>query len=131
MTNKVHISQIDDRLLLAETGTSLLAGAARLVGDVIQVSGYTHITGFIFSDVASAADGVIIEQGILIADFPTGVAATTSITNSTTTYVAGDIESNSFSVQVVAPFARIIYVNGAVAQGAFRLYFEARALRGL
>ena len=131
MTNKVHISQIDDRIMLLETGSSLLAGGASLVGDVIQVTGYTHITGFVFSDVDSATDGVIIEQGLLIPDFSAGTPSTTFITNSTMTYTGGDIITNSFSVQVVSPFARIIYVNGASPQGAFRLYFEARVLRGL
>lgn len=131
MTNKVHISQQDDRTLLEADGSSLLGAGASLVGNVIQVSGYSHITGFIFSDVASATDGVIIEQGLIVTDFPAGVAATTLITNSTTTYTAGDILNNAFSVQIVAPFARIIYTNGAAAQTEFRAAFEARVFRGL
>ena len=131
MTNKVHISQQDDRVMLFETGVSLLGAGASLVGAVVQVSGYSHLTGFVYSDVASALGGIIIEQGLLISDFPAGVAATTHVTTSNTTYTAADIVNNAFSVQIVAPFARIIYINGAGAQSEFRLAFEARVFRGL
>jgi hypothetical protein len=117
--------------MLFEDGSALLGAGVSLVGDVIQVSGYSHITGFIYSDVASAINGVIIEQGLLITDFPAGAPATTAVTVSTTSYTAADIINNAFSVQIVAPFARIIYTNGAGAQSDFRLAFEARVFRGL
>jgi hypothetical protein len=131
LTNKVHISQQDDRIMLFEAGGTLLGAGASLVGNVIQVSGYSHITGFVYSDVASALNGVVIEQALLITDFPAGAVATTAATVSTTSYTAADIINNAFSVQIVAPFARIIYTNGAGAQTVFRLAFEARVLRGL
>jgi len=129
LTNKTHISQIDDRtILFSETA---LGGSASIVGDVIHVSGYTHITGFVYSDVDSATDGLIIEQGLKTTDFPDGAAATTNVTVSTLSYTAADIVSNAFSVQIVAPYARVIYINGAGAQSTFRASFEARVLRGL
>ena len=131
MTNKVHLSQVDDRRILVEAGSNLLAGGASLVGNVIQVSGYTHLTGFVFSDVDSAANGIIVEQGMLLTDFPASIPATAFISHSTTSYTGSDIVNNTFSVQIVAPFARVIYINGGAAQGVFRLYFEARTLRGL
>jgi hypothetical protein len=128
MTNKTHISQVDERILLFEDGTAPLGAAASLVGNVIQVSGFTHITGFIYSDVTG---GLVIEQGLAIADFPIGTAATSMVTSSALAITAANITDNAFSVQIVAPFVRIIYVNGAGAQTDFRAVFEARVLRGL
>lgn len=131
MTNKTHIAQIDELVLDVVNNTPLLAGAGTYVGDPVYVNGYTHISGFVFSDVDSAANGLIIEQGLSEADFPAGTAATTSVTRSLFGITGGDMESNSFAVQIVAPWARIIYINGAAAQTEFKLYSEARILRGL
>jgi len=131
MTNKVQISQIDDLVLLLADGNSPLPAGVSLVGEVFLVSGYTHITGYIYSDVASAVSGMIIEQGLKISDFTDGAAATTGVTVTTSAYTATDIINNAFSVQIVAPFARVIYINGATPQTEFRAYFEARVMRGL
>tara|TARA_B100001109_G_C18737127_1_gene414842 strand:+ start:444 stop:839 length:396 start_codon:yes stop_codon:yes gene_type:complete len=131
MSNKVHISQIDDRQLILEDGSNTLSAGGTLIGSVIQVAGYTHITGFAYSDVDSAAGGFIVEQGIQISDFPSGAAGSEFLTISSTAITGGNQVDNAFSVQIVAPFARIIYINGAVAQSSFRLYAEARVLRGL
>lgn len=131
MTNKVHISQMDDRVIAFETGANLLGGGGIFTGEVVQVAGYGHITGWIYSDVASAASGVIIEQALTIDDLLVATPNTTNVTSSTLAYTAGEYVSNAYSVQVVAPFARIVYVNGAAAQSEFRLYFEARVFRGL
>lgn len=131
MPNKVHISQIDDRNLILQDGSNVLSAGGILIGDIVQVAGYTHITGFAYSDVDSAAGGFIVEQGIQISDFPPSAAGTEFLTISSTAITGGDQVNNAFSVQIVAPFARIIYINGASAQGAFRLYAEARILRGL
>lgn len=132
MSNKVHISQADSLLLASANDDDVLGGGALFVGDVKVVTGYTHIAGFAFSDVVSASPaGIIIEQGLSPDDFPAGVAATTLVTTSTHILTAGEIIDNALQVQIVAPFARIIYVNGAGAQSTFRLYFTARILRGL
>lgn len=131
MTNKTHLSQIDEKSVLFADGSALLAASSSLVGDVVHVSGFTHLTGYIYSDVDSAAGGVIIEQGIDIDDFPSGTPATSLVTNSAFACTGGDIVSNAFSVQIVAPYVRVIYINGASNQGAFRAIFEARILRGL
>lgn len=130
--NKVHISQVDSLLLAGAVDANALGGSALFVGDVKTVIGYTHISGFAFSDVDSAAPtGIIIEQGLSIADFPVGTPATTLVTVSTHAIIGGDITNNVLQVQIVAPFARIIYVNGGGAQTTFRLYFAARMARGL
>ena len=122
---------MDDRVMAYETGTTLLAAGGIFTGEVMQVAGYGHITGWIFSDVSSATSGVIIEQALTVSDLLVATPNTTNVTSSTLAYTAGEYVSNAYSVQVVAPFARILYVNGAAAQTAFRLYFEARVFRGL
>jgi hypothetical protein len=131
LTNKVHISQVDERNLFLEDGSNLLAATSSIIGDVFQVSGFTHITGFVYSDVDSALGGLIIEQGLKLTDFPAGTAATENITNSSLTITGSDTINNAFSVQIVAPYARIIYINGGSGQAEFRAIFEARVIRGL
>ncbi len=130
MTNKVHISQIDDRHIFEESGINLLAAGGSIIGDIFQVSGYTHITGFVYSDVASALNGLIIEQAVQESDFPAGVA-TANVTSTALTITGADITNNALSVQVVGSYVRVIYINGATPQGTFRAVFEARVMRGL
>lgn len=129
MADKVNISQIEHKHLV-ESITNLSAGSS-LVGEVTAVDGYTHITGFAFSDVSSILNGVIVEQGLQASDFPAGTPATSLVTISTFTLSANDIVTNNYAIQVVAPFARVIFINGPVAQTKFRIVFEARILRGL
>lgn len=127
--NKVELAQLET-LTIINSAVSLGA-AGVLVGPTIYVGGYTHISGFAFSDVASAANGLVIEQAYAAADFPIGVPSTSLITRSLYGIAAGDMDNNAFAVQVVAPFARITYTNGAAPQTSFRIYFAARILRGL
>lgn len=127
--NKVDISQVDEPILASST--IVLGAGALFVGNAQSVLGYTHICGFVFSNVASAVNGLIIEQGYQSSDFPAGTPATTLVTRSLYGISAGDLDNNAFAVQIVAPFARIIYTNGAAAQASFRLFFGSRILRGL
>lgn len=130
--NKVHISQIDTLVLVSATDSDALGIGASFIGDVIPVGGYTHIAGYAYSDVASASPGgVIIEQGMDRDDFPSGSPATDNVTISITAIAAGNITDNALQAQVVAPFARVIYVNGGSAQSSFRLHFSAKMVRGL
>ena len=131
MTNKVHLSQVDELIIVGLNSTTLLAAAGTYIGDVFPVGGYTHISGFAFSNVSSATNGLRIEQGLREADFPTGAVATANVTRSVYSIIGNDIDNNAFAAQVVAPFARIVYVNGASVQTVFKLYGEARILRGL
>ena len=139
MTEKINISQIEVKELYNETGGATIdyVGVGGVIAsDVIYVGGYSHITGYVYSDQASAVDGVVIEQ-CQRSDLFTGTspidwaATTTKVTSSSMTYTAADIISNALSVQVVAPFARIVYVNGAITQTIFNIYFCARIIRGL
>jgi hypothetical protein len=127
--NKVDLSQVDE--LILASNTTVLGAGALFVSTPVSVLGYTHISGFAFSNVASAVNGLIIEQGYQATDFPAGTPATSLITRSLYGISAADMDNNAFAVQIVAPFARIIYTNGAAAQATFRLFFGARILRGL
>jgi len=145
MTNKTHVSQIDvlesanhvgsgSAVAVLEQGdTGFLAAAGTFFGNVVYVGGYTHICGFAYSDVASAANGLVIEQGMQASDFDTTTPAVEAdnITRSRYTIPAANIDDNAFNVQIVAPFVRITYTNGAGAQTAFRLFGYARVIRGL
>lgn len=127
--NKVYLGQLET-LIMANTNTPLTAGSL-FIGTTHNVSGYTHISGFAFSDVASAANGLIIEQAYQSSDLPVGAAATSLVTRSLYGISSGNMDDNSMAVQIVAPFARIIYINGGANQTTFRLHFAARILRGL
>lgn len=127
--NKVDISQVDEPILASST--TVLGAGGLFISAPISVLGYTHICGFVFSNVAGAVNGLIVEQGYQSTDFPAGTPATSLITRSLYGISAADMDNNAFAVQIVAPFARIIYTNGAVAQATFRLFFGARILRGL
>ena len=127
--NKIHIAQLD-HLILANSIAPLGSGIV-FEGDVLYVGGYSHISGYVFSNVASAANGLIIEQAADRDDFASGVASTTLVTVSTTAIAAGNIVDNALAVQIVAPFAKIVYINGGSAQASFRIFFSAKALRGL
>jgi hypothetical protein len=144
-SNKVNISQTDILIsaehigsgsavaLLRQGDVGLLAASGVFYGDPIYVGGYTHLCGYAYSDVDSATDGLILEQGLQLADFDntTPAAATENITHSLYTIPGANIIDNAFNVQIVAPFARIIYINGAAAQTAFRLVGYTRVIRGL
>jgi len=129
MTNKTHIGQIDHFTVVAQNTT--LTANQTFISTPASIGGYTHLTGFAYSDVSSALNGLIIEQAMSLADFPSNAPATTNITRSLFTVSANEIVTNNYSVQLVAPFVRIIYINGAAAQTSFRAFFDARILRGL
>lgn len=131
MGNKIHVSQIDERTLLTATDSDIVGAGGTLESEIIYVSGYTHISGFVYSDVDSAAGGLVIEQGLQESDFPSGTLATENVTVSEFSVPGANIVDNAFAVQIVAPFVRIFYTNGAAPQTALRMSFEARIIRGL
>lgn len=127
-----HVGSGTPQAVLEQGNTGFLAANGVFFGNLVYVAGYTHICGFIYSDVSSAANGLVIEQGMQASDFDTTTpaAATTNITTNTFSITGGAIASNQFTVQIVAPFARLIYTNGVSIQSDFRLSSIVRALRG-
>jgi len=144
--NKVHLSQNDileianfvgsgstTALIRQGDSPALLAASGSFYGDVVYVGGYTHLCGFVFSNVSSATNGLVIEQGMQASDFDilTPALSTANVTRSRFAITGGDIDLNIINVQLVAPFVRIVYTNGGSPQTSFRIYGFARVLRGL
>jgi len=100
--------------LKASTRTTLLANATYR-SDSFKTDGYDKIVGYVHSDVASATDGVVIQQ-CHDGDF----SDETVIVESKFT-MSADVEL-AFSVDIVAKYARIKFVNGPSNQTEFRLY---------
>lgn len=121
---KTSLSQVEN-YIVADTTTALGSGST-YTSDIEYVGGYTHICGLVYSDQSSATDGLSIDQAASEADMTAGY-----YTRSTYTMVGADVDDNAFSVQLVAPFVRIRYTNGASAQSVFRLLATARIVRGL
>jgi hypothetical protein len=122
---KVHIGQME-AMQVAASNTPLLAAAA-FVSPIFSVRGFSNISGFAFSDVGSAVTGLRIQQAADMADFATiSPFALTAGTSTKYTIVGGDLFTNAFTVEVVAPFARLVYTNGAAPQTTFRLWAAAR-----
>lgn len=123
MVNKSNISQ-SEALVLANSNTTLGAGGV-FTGSIFRVSGYTNITGFVYSNVGSATNGLVVEQAADSADFASGYVTRTRLT-----YTAADVDYNSFVIEVTAPFVRIRYTNGGSAQATFRIWAVAKASKG-
>ena len=115
MSNKTHISQIDvfvaanhigsgaPLAVIGQGDVGFLAAAGVVYGNVIWVGGYTHLCGYAFSDVASATNGLVIEQGMKSTDFDTATPAseTDNITRSRYNIAAADIDNNAFNSEVI------------------------------
>jgi len=99
--------------VLASTTTALGANASYTSGS-FTVSGYGRIVGSCYADQAGT---LYVEQSSDGTNFDV---------QSTFSYSAGALLG--FSVEVVAPTARVRYVNGATAQTVFRLYVRARRI---
>lgn len=142
MSSKIDIARLDPKIIV-NTNIPLVGGASAAYPPLppsvptppppplpgfygIEVQGYTNIVGFAYSDVGSIINGLEIQQASDLNDFVTGIG----ITRSTFTIVAGDSINNAFAVEIVAPFARIVYNNAGAAQSVFRLYAVAKIIRG-
>ena len=125
MSEKIYLGQAEN-LVLASSNV-ILGGAATFTSTIFYVGGYTNIVGFIYSNVASATNGLVIAQAADSGDF---VLGTPPITRSRFTYSAADTDFNAFAVELTAPFVRISYTNGVAAQTIFRMWFAAKAAKG-
>jgi hypothetical protein len=102
------------RYEVVKTTTPLDANGV-FTSEVLNSTGSARITGIVFSDQSSATDGVRIQQSI---------DGTNWDYESLFTLTGGT--GLAFSVELVAAYARVRYVNGATAQTEFRLaaYFS-------
>jgi hypothetical protein len=98
-----------------KTTTPLGANGTYTTATPINCGGNARITGTVYSDKA----------GTLYIDFsPDG----TNWDYSTTAVSVSAGTGTGFSEEVVAPYARLRYVNGATAQTTFRLYAYTRGI---
>ena len=93
----------------------VLAGGAAYTGSSVSTFGFYTITGYAFSDQASAANGFSIEQS----------ADGTNWDVKDQSSVAASTEK-PISIPVAAPFVRVVYTNGGTLQGSFRLHVALR-----
>jgi hypothetical protein len=131
LSDKVNVSGGDFLPMFIRSDANVLGANVTDIGDIFAVGQYSHISGYVFSDVSSASPGIIIEQAKSRTDFALGAASTTDVTRSTESVAGGNIDDNAIAVQIVAPFARIVYVNGGSAQAQYTAFFGARLIRGL
>ena len=113
--DNVGISRQD--LSLADSTTTALGIGAVYIGTPFSTNGYAKIVGSAYSDQASAVDGLEIQQSQDGVNWDVISAFTVS---------AG--VGLAFSVEIVAPHARLRYTNGGTAQTVFRLYANLRVI---
>lgn len=125
MAEKVYVGQAEN--LVIASSNVVLGGGATFTSSIFYVGGYTNLVGFVYSNVASASNGLVIAQAADSADFALG---TPPITRSRFSYTAADTDFNAFAVELTAPFVRITYTNGVTGQTTFRIWFAAKAAKG-
>ena len=105
-------AQIANNAVLSGSNSSVavLAANAAFTGPADDITEYADVRVTVFSDVASAADGLQLQQS-------------TNGTNwdSIDAYSIPANSGKTFSVGVSARFFRVVYTNGATVQAAFRL----------
>ncbi len=92
------------------SSTATLGGGAVLNGTSEDVKDFGSITISVFTDQASATDGLSIQQ-----------SSNGTNWDITDVYTIAASTGKTFSVQPAARFFRIVYTNGATPQGSFRL----------
>lgn len=96
------------------TTAVLTASGTYTTANALLVGGNARITGTVFADQAGTLNIDQSSDGTNW-DYSTSVTVTAST-------------KTNFSVEVVAPYARLRYVNGATIQTVFRLYAFTRGV---
>lgn len=110
ITTVGSILTIPNIISSANSSTSILGGNAVFTGTSEEVKDFASITISVFSDQASATDGLSIQQ-----------SSNGTNWDITDTYTISASTGKTFSVQPAARFFRIVYTNGSTPQGTFRL----------
>jgi hypothetical protein len=90
--------------------TTPLTGGATFTGTAVDILNYSIITVSVYTNVASATDGLKLEQSMDGVNW-----------DWTDVYTIGAGKAKTFSVQPCAKYLRVRFVNGASAQSSFRL----------
>ena len=99
---------------LGSNGTYKTSGQVAANGEFVRVNGYSRVVGTVFADQAGTLNIDWSSDGQNV-DYTDTVAVSAST-------------KTKFSLEVVAPYASVRYVNGASAQGTFRLYAWLRRM---
>lgn len=94
----------------ANSSTATLGSAGVFTGTSEDISAYSSVTVTVFANVASAANGLSIQQ-----------SSDGTNWDVTDTYTISASTTRSISVPVFARFFRVVYTNGGSAQGSMRL----------
>jgi hypothetical protein len=105
----------DGAIITSNCSTTPLAGGASFTGTAFEVTKYSAINVGVFSDVASATNGVKVEFS------PDG---TNWDHSHSTTYTAASGVGYIFNCEF--KYARVVYTNGSSAQSSFRLQTIAK-----
>jgi len=95
--------------------TAPLGASDPFTSDVLDVGGNARLTGTVFSDQGGT---LVVQQSSDGANWDTD-SQTVTVTGGT---------GAEFSVEIVAPYAQLVYTNGATAQTEFRLYAFTRSV---
>ena len=125
-----HVYDEDDRLLYVNAGSgeeitegtssTPLGGGLAFTGDAFDVTESSIVFVSVYTDAASATDGLSIQQ-----------SSDGSNWYWTDEYTVPANSGKTYSIQPALPFMRIVYTNGAGAQTAFDLSTVAKSMMSL
>jgi len=101
---------LNGTIVASNSSTTPLAGGGVFTGAAMEVTNYAVINVNVYSDVASATDGVSVQFSI---------DGTNWDHSHSTTYTTGSGRGYVFNAEY--RYARVVYTNGATPQSAFRL----------
>jgi hypothetical protein len=94
----------------SNSSNTILATAGVFTGSATNLLDYSMINVSVFSDKSSATDGLSLQQSCNGTNW-----------DITDEYTIPASKGKTYSVQAACKFFRVVYTNGATAQGAFRL----------
>lgn len=92
------------------SSTAILTSGAVFTGTADTITNYTSVTVYVISNVASATDGLSIQQS--------NDGTNWDITD---VYTIPAATGKTFGVQISAKFLRVVYTNGGTNQASFRM----------
>ena len=101
---------LNGTIVASNSSTTPLLGGGVFTGAAMEITNYAVINVCVYSDVASATNGVTVQFS------PDG---TNWDHSHSTTYTTGSGKGYIFNAEY--RYARVVYTNGATSQGAFRL----------
>lgn len=110
VVSSIAIKSIDGFVSTSNSTTTPLAGGGVFTGTSEDMTNYAWIQVNVFSDQASATDGISMQQ-----------SSDGTNWDITDVYTVAASTGKVFSVQPGAKFFRVVYTNGVTLQGSFRL----------